>query len=438
MNTNDLLLRWSNMTLDQIEEEIRSGKEVESAVRLLGAETVAEVQALSFEPPGPPVEDGVVLLPGIMGSDLSSIRGVTTLVWVNPLLFVQGGGRYLALDTAGERDACPEVEIAPVGLAKICYLRMELALHRAGQLFQFPYDWRRPILHNAGVLRDSLERWAGGTARKFSLVAHSMGGLVSRAYMARFPEDAAKRVRRLVMLGTPNYGAPNAVDTLFGGNPLMHTVDGLNAANGMVDVVRNLPGVYNLLPAPPETFPAGRAYPAEWNLYHAPSWQVAGIRQDLLDGTSALHHALAKSDPQIPQVMVAGCNLETLVGVGLHGAEAHLSTGAPALLGERVGEGAGSGDGTVPLWSALLPGAETYYIQEKHGDLPANRQVIQSVLALLRGEACRLPVELPEPKKFLGLSFEVPAPVPTAPELEARIRSGSAGRDDLRGFYFAL
>ena len=447
MNTNDLLLRWSQMSLDQIEDEIRTGKDADSVEQLLGAETALEMESLSFAPPSAGPREAVVLLPGIMGSLLSSIRGVTSLVWINPLVFLEGNARYLRLDPRGQVDACPEVEMVPVGLEKMTYLKMALALNRKVDLYEFPYDWRRPVAYNARVLRSALRRWSSGSNRKFTLVAHSMGGLVSRSFMAQFPAEAEKRVKQLIMLGTPNYGATNAIETLFSGNSLMATVDGINRMNGMTGVVRSFPGVYNLLPAPPEFFPQGRTYPASWNLYDAASWRIAGLQQTYLDSARQLHESLAQSDPQIPMIMIAGCHLETLKAL----VSDFTVTEMPKLLTDKVSTGVDSGDGTVPLWSALLPGARTYYIRAKHADLPNNGQVINAVLNLLEDGACALPEELPEPRSFLGISFDVPgmegevslpeppeeAPLPPA-ELRAKIRSGTASKDDLKSLRFAL
>lgn len=439
MNTNDLLLRWSHMTLDQIEDEIRAGRDQESAVQLLGPEMVAEMRAVSFAPPEGGVPEPVVLLPGVMGSDLSSVRGITSLIWVNPLVFVKGTGRYLALDDEGQNDRCPEVSITPIGLSKMVYLRMELALNRAAELFEFPYDWRRPVVYNADRLHESIERWGEATGRKVSIVAHSMGGLVSRAYMARHPKAAEKRVRQLIMLGTPNYGATNAVSTLFGGNDLIDKVDGLNASNQMKPLVRGLPGLYDLLPAPPEFFPSGRPYPADWNLYDAPSWRIDGIRQNFLDGAYALQRALAESDPQVRQIMFAGCNRETVIRVRSNFSD----ESNPRLVDQRIREGEDAGDGTVPLWSALLPRAETFYVYDKHGDMPAGREIIQAVLGLLRGGVPDLPTALPEPRRTIaGIAFDAAVEpaleyTPTA-ELREKINAGAATRNDLKQLFFAL
>lgn len=435
MNTNDLLLRWSNMTLDQIEDEIRSGKDRESVVQLLGPQTVAEMQAVSFAPPSRGAEDPVVLLPGIMGSDLSSIRGVTTQVWINPLTFINGNARYLSWNEEGGYDGCPEVEMAPVGLNKLYYLKLALTLNKSAELFEFPYDWRRPITYNADVLHACLERWAEGSDRKFNLVAHSMGGLVSRTYIARHPKEAEKRVRQLIMLGTPNFGATNSIEVLFQGNPLIDTVNGLNRANDMKSVVRGLPGCYNLLPAPPDYYPSGKPYPADWNIYDAPSWRITGIRQEYLDSTRDLYKQLSQSHPQVPFTMIAGCHLETPVRL-----TSDFSVESdPKLIVERIGEGPDGGDGTVPLWSALLPGADIFYIQEKHSELPGNRQVMQSVLRLIQGESCQLATALPKPALFGGISFGVDEKQPPTPEeLRERIRTGTADKDDLRALHFAL
>lgn len=449
MNTNDLLLRWASLSLDQIEDEIRAGKDQESTLELLGPETVAEIQAISFAPPASGPREPVVLLPGIMGSLLTSIRGVTTLMWINPLLFVRGDARYLRMKDDGSDDEWPEVEVAPIGLEKLTYLKMSLALNREALLYEFPYDWRREVAWNAERLHERLERWAAGGDQKFTLLAHSMGGLVSRAYLALHPREAEKRIRQVVMLGTPHFGATNAIETLFSGNSLMATVDRLNAGNEMTDVVRSMPGVYNLLPAPPDLFPGG-SYPANWDLYDAEAWHLPGIRKSHLQSGRRLHELLAKSDPQVRMVMIAGCNMDTLVGLegvfdtpALRSAAGGHAAGT-SLLPRRVASGEDSGDGTVPLWSARYPKAETYYVQEKHGDLPNNRQLIGASLALLRGEGISLPLEIPEPRGGLwgGLSFEVPeeATVPTvsALELEEKIRAGVATKEDLKLLYFAM
>ena len=106
---------------------------------------------------------------------------------------------------------------------------------RDADLFFAAYDWRQPVLLNPnlatqllwdddGVFESGVEyldwwidlakaKWVEryGSADDFAvdLVAHSMGGLVSRSYLEE-ADDAgqlAENVSHLVMLGTPNHGS---------------------------------------------------------------------------------------------------------------------------------------------------------------------------------------------------------------------------------------
>jgi pimeloyl-ACP methyl ester carboxylesterase len=322
----------------------------------------------------------------------------------------------------------------PIGLEKLAYLRTSLQFNRQTNLREFPYDWRRPIEYNADVLRNSIDHWAGGNAqRKFNLVTHSMGGLVARAYLARHPRHAELHIQRLILLGAPNFGAANAVDNLVNGNSMMVTVDKLNAQNEMRQLIFCLPSVYQLLPAPPEFFPAGRPYPVNFDLYRASEWRMEAIRQKYLDGARGLHQALAASDPQLPIHVIAGANIDTLTAV-----ELQFEGDRPRLQAIRQASGADSGDGTVPLWSALLPGAVTYYAQVIHRELPGNPAVIRAALDLIRTGACDLSRTLPEPRPF---PFEVTPPA--SPELQAevlrgKIEAGTAGERDLQKMFFAF
>ena len=422
------------MSLTEIEDQIIRGEDQESITQLIGADTVAEIRAVSFSPPATGERENVILLPGIMGSLLSSISGVTSLLWINPLMFLHGNGSYLRLNETGEDDENPEVECIPIGLEKLTYLKISLQFKRETNLFEFPYDWRRPIEHSADRLRQHIDRWCGDNPnRKFSLVAHSMGGLVSRTYLARHPAHAEKHINRLIMHGTPNFGAANAIDNLINGNSMMATVDQLNAKNDMKSLVYCLPSVYQLLPAPPEFFPSGREYPVGFDLYDARSWQMQNIQQNYLDGARNLYQTLATSDPQIPINVIAGAHIETMVSARLA-----FQADVPHLEMTSVDRGENSGDGTVPLWSADLPGASIYYVQAVHRALPGNKKVIRASIDLIQNGICDLPETLPPPKLISFEPQETLPPVVKADVLQSKIEAGTAGEAELQSLYFAF
>lgn len=88
-------------------------------------------------------------------------------------------------------------------------------------LVAFPYDWRQDCTDTAKLLRDLLSTidglYASSDYRLF-LVAHSMGGLICRAYLESVGTGDAwlSRIQGLVTLGTPHLGAPLALSAILG------------------------------------------------------------------------------------------------------------------------------------------------------------------------------------------------------------------------------
>lgn len=435
MNTNDLLVNWSTLSLGEIETRLEEGTDDEAAALLFGDEELTEMQAIMAEPEEAGAREAVVFLPGIMGSLLTSIRGVTTLLWINPLLFLKGQANYLELNEDGTRDGSPEIDAVPLALEKMIYTKFALACRKKVDLFEFPYDWRRPIEWNGDLLAHYIERWAEGDPdRTFTLVGHSMGGIVSRAYLARHTQVAERRIERVIMHGTPHFGAAGAVENLLVGNRMMDIAAKLNDKNVPQRLLLNMPSVYQLLPAPRDLFPSHREYPVNWELYEADEWQLDGVRQDYLDAGAAFHQLLADSDPQVEMIEIAGCNQETIVDVRRKDGP----VGKPEYEIIRKEGGPDGGDGTVPLWSAILPGATVYYVEAVHRYLSKNKRVIEATLDLIHGGTPDLDTELPPHTPGL-FGFEVPVPAEeSAEQLRDRIAEGTANAEELSQLYFAF
>ena len=439
MNPQDLLASWSTLSFGEIETRLEAGGDEEVIEQLFGSTEVAEMRTMAAVPRAQGRREAVVLLPGIMGSLLSSIRGVTTLLWINPAIFLNGQSSYLELNQDGTRDDSPNIEVVPVSLEKLVYLKIGLALRRQTDLYEFPYDWRRPIERSADVLHECIERWADGDPdQQFTLVGHSMGGLVARAYLARHTQVAERRIKHLITHGSPHFGAPSALENLIMGNRMMDIVTRLNNQNQPRRFLMNLPSAYQLLPAPPDLFPSSARYPANWDVYDAATWRLEGVRQDYLDAGRRFHQLLADADPQVQITQIAGCNIDTLVEVRRE----FGPDGEPQFEFIRIGAGPDSGDGTVPLWSAGLPEFTVYYIQHSHRNLPSNRQVIKGTLDLIHsGETEKLPADLPprEPGLFGRGVLSAADDEDVAVEgLRQRLEEGTANAEDLSQLYFAM
>lgn len=133
----------------------------------------------------------------------------------------------------------------------------------ADVFYVFAYDWRRDNIESARLL---IERMTAAKqslkqpSLKFDILAHSMGGLISR-YAAMYggaepPRTAnpkptwagAQHIRKLMLFGTPNEGAFSSFDALINGYPIIADrklpfIDDLTTE----DVMTN-PSSFQLLP----------------------------------------------------------------------------------------------------------------------------------------------------------------------------------------------
>lgn len=226
-------------------------------------------------------------------------------------------------------------------------------------IYVFPYDWRQDNVENARLLIRKIEKLKVRLKQpnlKFNIIAHSMGGLISR-YAAMYGDAdlptggrkamltwaGAKHFEKIVLLGTPNEGSALALSSL---------VDGfvLGGININLPWVQNLdrfdlftiPSAYQLLPAPGTLRVLDENFdPIDVDLYNPKAWSKYGWNAiddkrfpkqfklaerrtataffaTMLDRAKRLHEALAagSGDPKASfSVVGAGCNdaLDTVV-----------------------------------------------------------------------------------------------------------------------------
>ena len=140
-----------------------------------------------------------------------------------------------------------------------CMSSLASAAEESGfQTFQFGYPSTQVSIPDAAeYLHQAIESLEG--LEEISIVAHSMGGLVSRAYFAKHHDP---RIKRVVMLGTPNQGAELA--DLLQSNLLIRAASG----PGGRQLVTNPDGLIPTLPAPKCEFAViagARGKPSGWN-----------------------------------------------------------------------------------------------------------------------------------------------------------------------------
>lgn len=226
------------------------------------------------EEPDPDAAPSVLFLPGFQGSYLFTKSLVEDQRWT-PILNASADISALAMDAQGKTveqiytksviksEGGLDVYASLAGILDNLAATGTIASWRA-----FPYDWRYDvfdIVEDGTVLADEervypvevLETLAeeaetGGV----TIIAHSNGGLLAKALLDRLAEEGKEElVDKLVMIGSPQIGAPKAVMGMLHGYEQAIALEFLNrkitiaSAGLMRHSALNMPGAYSLLPS---------------------------------------------------------------------------------------------------------------------------------------------------------------------------------------------
>jgi hypothetical protein len=348
--------------------------------------------------------DVVVLVPGITGSvlerDGQEIWG-TSLDTVLRGLF--SGGRTLdALKLDGDD---PDVDdlgdgvratrlvndvhlfpgvCAIDGYTKIARrLRQRLGLSPGVNYFEFPYDWRR----DNRVAARALQRFSGGWLKtrrtthpnaKLVLLAHSMGGLVSRYFLEVL--GGAADTRALVTFGTPYRGSINALETLVNGIKKAGVLD-------LTELTRSYTSIYQLLPI----------YPCidrgDQRLVHViealDTLPFTAGQRERVTAAEAFHRRIEAAVTDNLKASASAADRYVsypIVGIDQPTSQTAIArNGALEILRSRDTEDEG-GDGTVPRVSASpieMGEARAMYPVARHGSLQNTTSVLDQVCGIL-------------------------------------------------------
>ena len=373
-----------------------SVEEAKALIEFLGPQKFDRMRALAFaisSERGLDVSENrnVVVLPGIMGSELNVGCGADGYnLWLNLLKIARQGLDALKLDTSGMGPNDGTTRISATGLLVKYYGEMLLALGARWNVQAYPYDWRRDLETEAVGLHQFIrEKFAG---QPVSIVAHSMGGLVARALWKSSPQadSGEPLLRRLIMLGTPNLGSFE-VPLIFAGiqetvkklilltHPFLSLFNRDEARRRLLSVISSFPGIYQMSPQKGD---------GALELQKSTTFQKVNsdvVQGHLTRGANFLQGLESVIDSE-RMIYIAGYGFETVVGV---------DTNLPLdrLTSYWVSD---AGDGKVPHDLGLLKDVPAYYVQEQHGNLPANDLVLGAVDELLRkGKTSSLPMQVP-------------------------------------------
>jgi pimeloyl-ACP methyl ester carboxylesterase len=353
----------------------------------------------------------VFVLPGIMGSELERDGGP---VWLNYIGLLAGG-----LSRISDVD---DPKVAASGLIGDYYGDLCQYLSDTHQVVPFAYDWRNSIRKAGADLGKAVAMALAASGQPVRFVAHSMGGLVVRSFIAQHP-DLWKQVcsrpgGRFLMLGTPNRGSHSMVETLLGMATTIKQLallDVMHDRQEILDIVAAFRGALELLP---------QKTGDERDWFAAKLWaDLRKLNKDLGGLPSAAflsdaQSALAELPIEIPGadrvLYVAGASPSTPCGLEIDEARGRL-----LLLTTDAG------DSKVTYEAGKLPGVATWYAPAEHGDLANHKPAFPAFLQLLNeGQTAQLPTSPPAMARGVRTKIPyVPRSVlyPTEPDLVASL-----------------
>jgi hypothetical protein len=353
----------------------------------LGADAAQRLYRLSRRSRRGARHGRVIVIHGIMGGQLDSVAGGDAdRIWLNYFRLLRGRIEELELTLDG-KPTDPKRRIRVAGMFPE-YLPLLTELGDQWEVVPFAFDWRLSIDDAATALAERVKSWAKGEPTH--IVAHSMGGLVSRRFVQLFPRvwdsmqdpDDRGRGGRLVMLGTPNKGSLAIPLVLTGEEKTVKMLEKLDFEHNMrelLDILGTFIGSYQMLPSPEVSVGDDRL-----RLFDRAEWGGLPVHEPLLAMGRAFQEALARVIDPDRMIYVAGYNQPTPYRIRIDG---------PGKFSYKTTQ---NGDGRVPHELGLLEGVRTFWVNESHGDLPRNRSVLAGIHdLLLRGTTTSLEAELP-------------------------------------------
>tara|TARA_R110000868_G_scaffold115831_1_gene309076 strand:+ start:1083 stop:2474 length:1392 start_codon:yes stop_codon:yes gene_type:complete len=317
----------------------------------------------------------VIVVPGIMGTELllPTPDGIEK-VWPPTPLETQLG--YKRTQKLASAEVKPGGIITRVACFDFYQPLLDLltglgftADGAAKRQIEFPYDWRRDLFDLADDLGELIAHEVAKGATRVSLVAHSMGGLISRLLLEdpRFrTEPWFGLIDQLIAIATPHLGAPLALGRVLGQDSAM----GISGADfAWLASREEYPSAYQLLPAPGEGScwdQSDQTDPplAPIDIYDAAGIALLKLNTRLIARAQAVHAVLGAGNrpDKVRYFYFSGTGHRTVTRINIvRKAGGDLDLGETVLT--RTEDG---GDGTVPLYSALPRPGQRAIVTNEH------------------------------------------------------------------------
>ncbi|MCC6725989.1 MAG: CHAT domain-containing protein [Saprospiraceae bacterium] len=342
----------------------------------------------------------VLLLPGIMGSNLSE-NGEE--VWIDYGLMLLGGLKRLQYNAAANN-------VKASSIIRDAYGEFHDFLMKKGfDVVVFPFDWRLGLEQSGKLLADKIKECLNSAPGKpVHIVAHSMGGLVARDVMVNHKatwELLKERDSdfRCILLGTPWQGSYLIPQVLTGRGNTINSLARLDLAHSKKDLLSYFslyPGIYDLMPIDEEAHEFDQK--ALWEKVMKPTTDDNWVLPEQAALTKARKYLekARKAEPDWSNIYyIAGRSDTTVSNFVLKSRYGHVikSKKTADILEEMkrskqyslVFTATPRGDGSV-TWDMGIPPAirerklNLYYMDTVHGELANDERYFEGIHELLQ------------------------------------------------------
>ncbi len=186
----------------------------------------------------------VVLLPGIMGSNLTMNED---LLWIN----------YWKIITGGLSELRNTKDILASSLVSTSYKQLVENLGATYDVVTFPYDWRLDLTEAVGKLNNRIIELMK-YRQPIKIIGHSMGGVLVRDFIISHRETWTKLNKskgfKLIFLGSPLGGSFRIPAVLCGMDSIINKlgrIDLVQSKKELVKIFSGFRGLLSLLPLSP-------------------------------------------------------------------------------------------------------------------------------------------------------------------------------------------
>lgn len=297
----------------------------------------------------------IIVIPGIMGSNLQYSE---YKIWPpNPGVWWRGAN--VLANKLGDINS---KEVQSVGIFKLLYGELVNNLQMlGGKVDVFHYDWRQNNFKHI----EQLNRLIDHNADEVIIVAHSMGGIVSKLFLNSDIQDSkSTKVNKLITIGTPWNGSAEAYIALEYGV-------GMKFLKGIFkDVIPRFESVYQLLPnkfyveTNNANFGNGYLNNKSWDNVLEEDY-LPFLKKNGLELENVLDKFYSVMNKELPAWVehheIVGYSKPTLASINTEGL--------------KVKGKYSDGDGTVPIHSAVTETKNQYFVKSEHKALTRNNQV---------------------------------------------------------------